>query len=155
MIQRLKRLVDHLGWANRRALKAVRNSSDPEARRLLSHVLAAERVWLARIETGDSSELEIWPELSLSECADLLERNIADLRRLLAGRSEADLKRRIGYRNSKGEPFETPLEEILLHLLLHGTYHRGQIALRLRDAGDEPVNTDFVTFVRESPAAEG
>lgn len=31
----------------------------------------------------------------------------------------------------------------------HGTYHRGQVAARLRAAGDEPVNTDFITFARQ------
>ncbi|NIP57628.1 MAG: damage-inducible protein DinB, partial [Gemmatimonadetes bacterium] len=52
------------------------------------------------------------------------------------------------------EEFRTPIGEILLHVLLHGSYHRGQIALRMRDVGEEPVNTDLITFVRERPAPE-
>ncbi len=79
---------------------------------------------------------------------------MAELRRLLDTLSQGDLERRVAYRNSKGEEFRTPIGEILLHVLLHGSYHRGQIALRMRDVGEEPVNTDLITFVRERPAPE-
>jgi uncharacterized damage-inducible protein DinB len=46
--------------------------------------------------------------------------------------------------------FQTPIKDLLMHVALHGSYHRGQIAQALRLAGGEPVNTDFITFVRES-----
>ena len=38
-------------------------------------------------------------------------------------------------------------------LLLHGAYHRGQIALLLREGGAEPAPTDYIAFVRGAPAA--
>jgi uncharacterized damage-inducible protein DinB len=41
------------------------------------------------------------------------------------------------------------VEDVLLHVALHGSYHRGQIAAAVRAAGGEPVNTDFVTWTRE------
>lgn len=44
---------------------------------------------------------------------------------------------------------ETGEQESLLHVALHGTYHRGQIARELRRAGEESVNTDFIQFVRD------
>jgi uncharacterized damage-inducible protein DinB len=31
---------------------------------------------------------------------------------------------------------------------MHGSYHRGQIAMALRAAGVDPVNTDFIAFAR-------
>jgi len=37
---------------------------------------------------------------------------------------------------------------------LHGSYHRGQVAAAVRAAGGEPVNTDYITYVREL-AGEG
>lgn len=144
----LRRLFDHLEWANRRALEVVRDGESEEARRLLSHLLAAERVWLRRLTTGDSSGLGIWPQLSPGECADLLSENLAKWRKIFRSLSEQDLERDVAYRNSEGRNFRTPAGDILHHVALHGSYHRGQIAQRLRDAGDEPVNTDFITFVR-------
>jgi uncharacterized damage-inducible protein DinB len=53
------------------------------------------------------------------------------------------------YRNSKGLEFTNSVGDTLTHVWLHGSYHRGQIAQAIRRAGHEPVNTDFITFVRE------
>lgn len=153
MLDRLERLLDHLEWSNRRALDAARGAENEEVLRLLGHLLAAETVWLLRLESGDSSELEIWPGLSVGECAERLSRNVEGYRRYIGSLSEADLERKATYRNSKGEEFHTPVGEILLHVFLHGSYHRGQIALRMRDGGDQPVNTDFINFVRVEPPA--
>lgn len=147
--ERLHRRIDHLEWANRRALQATRAAVNEEALRLLSHLLASERVWLHRLERGDSAGLEIWPELSLDECADLLSENVDAFRGYLGSKSGGDLDRDITYLNSAGREFQTPIRDVLLHVVLHGSYHRGQIAARLRDAGGEPINTDFITFVRE------
>ena len=154
-ITQLRRLVDHLEWAHRRALAAVRESDSEEARRLVAHVLGAERVWLRRIETGDSSDLEIWPDLPPDTCEERLEAHTEAFRDLLGALSEEDLDREIAYRNTGGRAYETPLGEILLQLLLHAAHHRGQIALRLREGGNEPPNTDFITFAREHPPAGG
>lgn len=166
MIDQLYRLLDHLEWANRRALEAARGPENEEpmrllrgprnqeARKLLSHLLASERLWLERIEGGDNSGREIWPELSFADCEELLEQNAEAFRRLLDSLSEEEIQQKISYRNSEGREFDTPLGEILLHVFLHGTYHRGQIARELRRAGEEPVNTDFITFIREFPGRQ-
>lgn len=63
------------------------------------------------------------------------------------------LATRISYRNSAGASFTSTLEEILLHVALHGSYHRGQIAMILRNAGETPAPTDFIAFARGAPAA--
>jgi len=49
--------------------------------------------------------------------------------------------------------FRSRVEDILLHVVLHGCYHRGQVAIALREAGAEPSATDFIAFVRGVPAA--
>ena len=41
----------------------------------------------------------------------------------------------------------------LLHVPLHGQYHRGKINLLLRQAGRQPAPTDYITFVRGVSAA--
>lgn len=146
-----ERLVDHMAWANGRALGVVRETGEERSRELLAHVLATERVWLARIRTGDSSGLEIWPELTVEQCERRLEENVAAYRSFLRSLPEDGLRRGATYRNSSGVEFTTPVGEILLHVALHGSHHRGQIARELREAGEEPVNTDFIQFAREHP----
>ncbi len=145
----LLRLYRHLEWADERVVAAMRGSGDRRALELLGHLVGSEAVWYARIRTGRSEHLEIWPTLSLDECAAVAGENARAYRTLVDGLGAGDLGRAVAYRNSRGTEFRTPLGEILLHVALHGSYHRGQIALRLRESGGEPVNTDYITWVRE------
>ncbi len=145
------RLVRHADWANRCVLALLQSVNEPpqKARRLFAHVLASEQVWLARLRGEDSAALEIWPELSLQECAARVEKNAADYRAYFEILSESSLNDVITYRNSKGIQFRTLVMDVFTHVSVHGSYHRGQIAQTMRNAGYEPVNTDFITFVRE------
>lgn len=151
----LRRLLDHLAWANERALASLRDTGDDEGRRYLAHLLATERIWITRIRTGDSSGLEIWPELTLDECEASMRENLRVYRGLLDELTEDRLSGRVTYETSGGIEYETPLVEILLHVFVHGAHHRGQVAKRVRTAGGEPANTDLITFVREHPADAG
>jgi uncharacterized damage-inducible protein DinB len=63
--------------------------------------------------------------------------------------SEEALQQKIEYRNSKGEPWSSRIEDIILHLTMHSAYHRGQIALEMRKAGLTPAYTDFIHAVRQ------
>jgi uncharacterized damage-inducible protein DinB len=146
------RLFEHLAWADARVLERLRGGDEASGGlELFAHLLAAERVWLARLRREDSSALEIWPDLSLDQCAALADHLRAGLAAHLATLSEAGLRERVRYRTSAGVEFETEVGDILTHLALHGAYHRGQIATRMRQRGEEPVNTDYITFVRETP----
>ena len=73
-------------------------------------------------------------------------------RRFLEALTEHDLDRRVEYANSSGRLFHTAVGDVLMHVAMHGAYHRGQVARALREAGGEPVNTDFITYVRELDA---
>ena len=150
----LQKLVDHLTWANEAALAALRDAPGSDTRGLAfyGHILGAEATWLARI-AGRASDVAIWPTLSLAEAAALAARNAADLRALIAPLTADDLAREIQYRNSAGKEFRSSLEDILLHVALHGAYHRGQVSLVIRGGGGEPVATDYIGFVRGAPAA--
>jgi len=149
-----ERLIEHMAWADLRALGAVRASEDGEARRLLAHVAAAEAIWIERLSTGSSAGMEVWPDLDLDACEALFRENARRYRDRAASLSEAELAEPVAYRNSRGTPYRTPAGDILRHVALHGEHHRGQIARRLRETGGEPVNTDFITWSRESSGAE-
>ena len=148
MSRQLQRLYEHLAWADRAVLESLARMPEPpaEALRLLTHLLAAERIWLGRIR-GDGNPPPVWPEtLPLAELAAWQARNQAGYQELLAG--EADLAAPVAYHTSKGDPFTTRLEDILLHVALHGSHHRGQIASLVKRAGGAPAATDFILFAR-------
>ena len=50
------------------------------------------------------------------------------------------------YKNLKGEPFERPIWQVILHIVNHGTYHRGQIASMMRQQGHQPPSTDLIYY---------
>lgn len=151
MIEHLFRLFDHMEWADRRILASLGQSPapPPAALKLLAHLAGAERIWLCRIRGEDSSRYAVWPpDLTLAQCAGLLEANHTGFQAFLRTVGAADLAAHVSYRNSKGAAFETALEDILFHVALHGAYHRGQISTLVRQAGLEPAVTDFISFVR-------
>lgn len=150
----LGKLLDHLQWADARVLESLRAMPHPDQRALdlYAHVLGAEHVWLSRMLKRAPSE-KVWPDLDLERAAALATENAAGLRALLHSCSADELQRKIAYTNSAGSAFESTMEDMLLQVALHGCYHRGQVALLVRGAGGEPWPTDYIAFVRGSPAA--
>ncbi len=89
----------------------------------------------------------VFPRLSLNEAERLMGENHTALGALAASDSAA-LKRRVQYVNTSGHEFATTVEDILLHVVQHSMYHRGQVALLVRASGGTPLATDFIAFVR-------
>lgn len=153
MNEMLRRLMDHMRWADTRILDALTAANEPprDALEIYSHVLGAEAVWLARL-TGNPPP-PVWPELTLEECARLAARNAEGFVSFLDSVSDDDLQRLVTYRNSAGAEFKSRIDDIVTHVALHGQYHRGQVNARLRRAGAEPRPVDYIAYVRGAPAA--
>jgi len=153
-LRHLLRLLAHQAWADSRALLALERATPPvpETLRLLAHVLGAEHVWLARL-SGVAPARAVWPELDPAGCGQLALENEVGYREFIFGLAPADLRRIVSYRNSAGQDLQTAVEDILLHVFLHGAYHRGQVAQRLRLDGSAPEATDYIAFARGTPAA--
>jgi uncharacterized damage-inducible protein DinB len=150
----IPKLIDHLEWADARVLRALRDATPPndKALGLFAHIIGSTHNWIARIR-GTTATLPGWPKLSIEECERSAKENLAGLRQILAHSSAADMGRVVAYRSFAGDAYESTVEDILLHVAMHGSYHRGQIATLLRQGGGEPVATDFVAFMREAPPA--
>ncbi len=118
-----------------------------EEQRLLAHVLAAEGIWLARIQ-GKGQPGPVWPEWSLEEIAMYLEKSHEGYGQLF-NQKDFDGSRVVRYTNTQEEPFTTLLKDILHHVSLHGAHHRGQMASKARAVGRRPPAVDFIAFVRE------
>ena len=143
-------MYEHLNWANQCILETLQSIEDEnqEVNRLFSHILFAEKVWITRLRGLDSSRLPIWLEVDMEVCAELVMQNEESLTTFLTNLANSDLDKLIFYTNSKGTEFKNSVRDILTHIALHGQYHRGQINSRLRAGGIEPVNIDFITFLR-------
>lgn len=145
----LARQVRYDTLANRELLEFLMNSpAVPErVQQLLAHVFAAQAIWLARIE-GTPQPAEVWPNTPLARQGAACEELGRRLAQVVA-KGQAEAERLVHYTNTKGEAFSNSVADILGHVLLHGAYHRGQIATHLRAAGLTPPATDFILFARQ------
>jgi uncharacterized damage-inducible protein DinB len=144
----LSKLYNHLWWAHDVLVaEARREALDGETLKLFAHIVAAEHLWLSRIDAV-KPQVTVWPALSLDEIVQLDANNRPRFDDLLR-RPDDTLRQRVRYRNSAGKDFDNDVEEILTHVALHGHYHRGQIARAMRATGREPVYTDYIGYVRK------
>jgi uncharacterized damage-inducible protein DinB len=147
----LRRQFSYDAWANKEVLAAIRTSSGAARERsleLMSHILAAERVWLERLKQQPQS-VPVWPKPDLEQC----EAEASELQRLwhehLDLITAGDVAQSVSYKNSKGEAWTSTIWDILTHVVMHSAYHRGQIASHMRANGQTPAYTDFIHGVRQ------
>jgi uncharacterized damage-inducible protein DinB len=146
----LPRLFSYDEWANREVLGALSQNHPAMASslKLLAHILAAEWVWLDRLE-GRPQSTPVWPDLTHEECRQHTDRLPKLWAAYIDRLSPEQLSSTISYKNTKGEVWNSAIDDILLHVTTHSAYHRGQIATSLRAAGLQPAYTDYIHGVRQ------
>jgi uncharacterized damage-inducible protein DinB len=152
LLEHLRRQFDYDAWANREVLSAMRSSgesSSPQLLKLLAHILSAERLWLDRLRV-QSQSLPVWPESTLDHCGTQITELATLWHEYFSQLSSARLSEPILYKNSKGEPWTSTVQDVLTHVVMHSAYHRGQIASLMRATGSAPAYTDFIHAVRQS-----
>jgi uncharacterized damage-inducible protein DinB len=152
----LKHHVAYTRWATERLLQAVSEiptdhlthdfkTSERTIVSTLAHNFGADRIWLQRV-TGGS------PTTFLTDD----ERQIATLQREWPVIFDAwpgvlgEPDRVVAYRDMSGNPYSSPLWQIVLHVVNHGTHHRGQVSGFLRSLGHTPPQLDLIRYYRES-----
>jgi uncharacterized damage-inducible protein DinB len=149
VIARLNREFAWNAWANAAALRSLQAVAEPPPRavEVMGHLVGSEWLWLRRLGRP-VRDLSVWPLLSLAEC----ENNLPDLartwQRFLDALAPSELDRAVSYTNTRGEPWTNTVADILTHVVLHASYHRGQIATLLGRAGHPAAYTDYIECVR-------
>jgi len=151
MFDNIEILLNYNYWANKKALKSIKElpGKNEKPQKILSHILLAEETWLQRVKRTVPKEQKFWEMLSLEDCEKLIEKNKNDWSGYLNGKEKAGAEERISYVNSKGTNYENSLKEILMHLINHSSYHRGQIAYIVRELDGTPALTNYIVFARE------
>jgi len=142
-------LFDHIEWADQRAVAALRSldadgAQYAESLRLYAHLAGAAHTWSCRV-AGRATEYAVWPTLSLEEATALTRTSLAGLREAA---TSGDLTRVVEYRNSAGQAFYNTVADMLTQVVLHDSYHRGQLAILARQGGGTPAVTDYIFYVR-------
>jgi uncharacterized damage-inducible protein DinB len=165
-LNELRTLVDYHYWARDRLMQAVEQltpeqlslrieSSFPSVRDTLVHLWGAEVIWLGRWEGHSPTELPGGDDLAdLASIARAWAEEEGKLRALLERLGEDGVVRTMEYRMFDGKAYVQPFWQMLLHLVNHGSYHRGQVTTMLRQlAVQPPKQMDFSAFCRENTAA--
>ena len=155
----LLNMIDHMRWADALVADALiangllerREAPSADAVGLFAHIAAVEHLWYSRI-CSVPVEHAVWPDLSPADAREIAARH-ADLFEQLVDEGDATLQRSVSYRNSAGRNFRNSVEEIVTHVTMHGSYHRGQIARIIRASGGDPPYTDYIQFMRRDQLA--
>ncbi|MBK8550044.1 MAG: damage-inducible protein DinB [Ignavibacteria bacterium] len=142
-------LFQYENWANKEIADSLMGVNDlPEKiLSIMSHIINAQTVWLSRIK-NESCEVTVWQVYEKSGIQEALNKSSSGLSEFINTISENDLGKIISYSNTKGEKFNTALEDILTHLTHHSAYHRGQIVLMFKTLIPVLPNTDYIFFMR-------
>jgi len=157
----LHRLFAYNRWATLRPLDSLEDLTDEELTRdsrssfpsllaTLVHALGAEWVWLERWK--GTSPTAFPDSGALASVAAVRARWAAlwdDQQAFLDSLDHGDATRPVAYRLFSGDADERPLGELMRHVVIHATYHRGQLVTMLRQLGKTPPSTDYIRWLRE------
>ncbi|MCB0164172.1 MAG: DinB family protein [Anaerolineae bacterium] len=165
MKQTITKLYQYNYWANHLILEKTAQvtaaqlaapgnfSSAGSLRSVLVHTLSAEWVWRSRCQLGFSPSAMLqeanFPTLALITARWQEEENA--MLAYIESLTDNDLNQTIAYTNTSGtKSFETQLNDILLHLVLHGMQHRSEMAAMLTSYRQSPGDIDFIAFLRRT-----
>jgi len=152
----LKELFAHNYWARDRQLQTCAaltgeqflrplGNSFPSVRDTLAHLVAVEWLWLERWRGRSARALpppEDFPTLeAVCERWHAVER---EMQEYLAALPEDLLEQPMTCTSTRGNTWTYALWRMMVHLLEHQTYHRGQVTALLRQLGVEPPKVDFL-----------
>ena len=143
-------LFKYNDWATRETADSVEGleKKDEKLEELLSHIISAQKIWINRI-LGRDLNITPWEKHTTKECGIQSTEITAEWINLLESFKDDGLERRIDYTNIKGDKFSNTVKDIVTHVINHSTYHRAQIAQRVKTLGGKPAVTDYIVYQRE------
>ena len=155
--------IRYSGWASRKVLEAAlalsaeerakpMNVSHESIAKTLSHIYFGDAIWYSRI--ADRSYpvpshdalpsfdfvVEEWPRLQ------------AKWEAWADAAIDAEVARQVPFKSRFVGDAGLPAWQIVMHVVNHGTLHRGQIVGMLRQLGVKPPATDILSYYYEQAA---
>ncbi len=144
-----KRLVDAASQLSREELNHDFKSADRSVLGTLVHVFAADRIWLARLQNTPQPQFITEADRSLAVLQNDWPQLYDRWKQLVAGITDEKAQAVVSYTDMKGNRWNQPLWQLVLHVVNHGTHHRGQVSGFIRALGHVPPPLDFVAYCRE------
>lgn len=133
-------LACNLTWI--KSLEDNENKLDSYVLKSMSHVINVHHIWNSRL-LNKSPESDLWDLLPLSYLRKFAEQNTIESKDYL---EKYELGEKVNYHSSEGVKYSRSDIDILYHILNHSNYHRGQIALRLKELEIKPPSLNFIVY---------
>ena len=160
-VEDLREHLSYSAWATQLLLQAAQQLTETELHRdfqtadhsiadTLAHTFAADRLWLRRLR-GEPFRPPLVSERD--HRLDVLTEEWPELYRQwdgwLAGLDDTAVAADFSYQDNEGNAHPQPVWKLAMHVVNHGTHHRGQVSGFLRALGHTPPALDLTAYYRE------
>ncbi len=137
-------------WSNMLILQALKKLEQPDDRAILlfSHLLSSHCMWLSRVNNADFT-CTLFQERTLEACEQLMAENLAGWKEYLGDKTPEALESEIEFMGLWENPPQKrrmSIDDAMLHLINHSSYHRGQIVARIKGKVDELPLTNYIMY---------
>ena len=159
-VSTLERVFSYKAKANEEILTAMRQFDDASpakeiAVRVLSHTCVVDRIFAANLTGTEHGYIS--PNAShapsLEELSAAIKTSDQWYIDYVSRLDETQLAERIDFTFTDGLPGRMSREEMLMHVTVHGEYHRGQISLIMMQNSIAPPGDGLTTYLHKTEAS--
>lgn len=139
-------------WANITLLESMKtaNPLDERALYLFSHILSASHMWLSRVN-GVPITTALFQERTLAECETLIHENTQNWIAYINKTDEAEFHKILEFIFPlDGSQKRIRVQDGILHVVHHSSYHRGQIVTRLKGSVATLPLVTYIIYAMEN-----
>jgi uncharacterized damage-inducible protein DinB len=147
-------MIDYKFWADKEIAEAVHktdiiDSQHARCLRILNHIHVVDRIFLAHMKnethgyTGTNTE----NTPSITQLVENFERTHFEYQQYLQCLSPQQFHENIKFRFTDGSNGTMSRREMLMHIMLHGAYHRGAVGEIVNQAGGIVPRDLFAGFL--------
>ena len=156
----LQRLFRYKASANNEVVTAMKQFPDGAAAReialrVLNHTFVVDRIFAAnlrRIEHGYTSPND-GQVTSLEELSGAIKESDQWYIDYVSSLDPDHLAEQIDFTFTDGKPARMSREEMLMHVTIHGEYHRGQLGILMLQNSITPTGDGFTTYLHKAEAS--
>jgi uncharacterized damage-inducible protein DinB len=140
-------------WSNTMILNSLKKLKENDERAILlfSHLLSSHRMWLCRVNKTEIT-CTLFQERTLAECETLMVENLKDWKQFLQDKSIDDLEQTIEFMSAwevNPSKRKMTIEDAIIHLINHSSYHRGQIVTSIKGKVDELPLSTYIMYASQ------
>lgn len=156
----LQRLFRYKAWANHELLGVLTRLGGASpimnlAIKAMSHAYVVDRIFAAHLRREhhgyESANMSVMP--ALEDLAAEIRKSDREYVDYVTSLRASDLAERIDFTFTDGKPGLMSREEMLMHVITHGTGHRGQVSAVMLLNSLAPATDGFTTYLHAAEAA--